>query len=77
MLLYDIDARLTASQALSHPFFTDESKDPPCQPRDLPFAKLEDNHELVAEAVKFNRQDVKKFYTFRHNLIFNQSSEQA
>jgi len=42
MLCLDPNKRLKASQALAHPFFTDESLPKTCEPHELPVDQVED-----------------------------------
>ena len=67
MLTLDPHKRLSASQALQHPFFTDLSLEPACQPIDLPVDQLEDHHEFITKAERNKKKDFKKQYSFKHN----------
>ena len=60
MLCYDPQMRLSASQALLHPFFTDPSLEPACAPIDLPVHQLEDHHEFITKAERNKKKDFKK-----------------
>ena len=68
MLCLDPNKRLSASQALQHPFFTDPNLPAACQPSDLPVNQMEDHHEFITKAEKNKKKDFRKMYTFRHNL---------
>ena len=67
MLTLDPDKRITAEEALKHPFFTDPSLEPACDPIKLPVHQLEDHHEFITKAERNKKKDFKKTYSFKHN----------
>jgi len=68
LLMYDHNKRLSASQALQHPFFSGPNAVPPCLPSELPLKELEDQHEFITKAERNKKKDFRKEYTFKHNL---------
>lgn len=68
MLILDPKKRLTAEQALKHPFFTDSSVPPACPPSELPVNQMDDHHEYITKAERNKKKDFRKQFTFRHNL---------
>jgi serine/threonine protein kinase len=68
LLVYDFKKRLSASQALQHPFFTRPDVVKPCLPSELPLKELEDQHEFITKAERNKKKDFRKEYTFKHNL---------
>ena len=69
MLCYDPKQRITASDALQHPFFTAKDAVPACKPSELPVVGLqEDHHEFITKAERNKKKDFRKIFSFRHNL---------
>lgn len=68
----DFRARLSAGQALEHPFFTQEPL--ACDKKNLLPAEIlnfdsgVDYHEFITKSEKNKKKDFRKSYTFKHNL---------
>ena len=59
---------MSARQAKNHPFFTDASLPPACNPLELGIIDIkEDYHEFVTKSERNKKTDFKKTVTFKHN----------
>ena len=65
MLLLDFNQRISAQEALNHRFFTEEPR--ACKPEELPLDILDDFHEHTTKHSVNRKQEIRKFFTFKHN----------
>ena len=72
IICLDQRARLTAQQALEHPFFAKDQEPAACANSELLPAELlksgNDFHEFITKAERNKKKDFKKVFTFKHNL---------
>ena len=70
--MLDYRSRLTAKQALEHPFFSQEPR--ACEPKKLLPPEIlnqdsgVDYHEFITKCEKNKKKDFRKSFTFKHNL---------
>lgn len=69
------NGRLSIADALKHEFFTEEPL--MSVETDIPLSSNKDSHEFVVRAENRNKKihEYKKFYTFKHNQLLNQSEK--
>lgn len=79
MLELDSSKRLSAKQALEHPFFSNDDLINACKPTELRMDLVaEDLHEFVTRAERNKKLDFKKLFSFKHNKdLFLTHTEQA